>query len=154
MADGGKLSRSLAAVAAERGVHPVEAMIDLGLESDFGVFFFQPTSNDDPVDVRRILEHPRTVMTFSDAGAHVSQIINASLPSHLLGVWVRERQVFTHRAGDPDVDARARRPLWGFADRGLVREGFVADLNVIDPATVAECLPTCRARLCRPARPG
>jgi N-acyl-D-amino-acid deacylase len=32
--------------------------------------------------------------------------------------------------------------VWGFADRGLVREGLVADLNVIDPATVAECLPT------------
>jgi len=95
MADGGKLSNSLASVAAQRGVHPVEAMIDLGLETNFGVFFFQPTSNENPVDVRRILEHPRTVMTFSDAGAHVSQIINASLPSHLLSVWVRERQVFS-----------------------------------------------------------
>ena len=31
--------------------------------------------------------------------------------------------------------------LWGFADRGLVREGFVADLNVIDPDTVGACLP-------------
>jgi N-acyl-D-amino-acid deacylase len=141
MADGGKLSRSLASVAAERGVHPVEAMIDLGLESDFRVFFFQPTSNENPVDVQRILEHPRTVMTFSDAGAHVSQIINASLPSHLLGVWVRERQVF-------GIEQAVRMltlvpsTVWGFADRGLVREGLVADLNVIDPATVAECLPT------------
>jgi N-acyl-D-amino-acid deacylase len=140
MEDGGKLSRSLASVAAERGVHPVEAMIDLGLESDFGVFFFQPTSNDDPADVQRILEHPRTVMTFSDAGAHVSQIINASLPSHLLSVWVRDRQVFS-------IEQAVRMltlvpsTIWGFADRGLVREGFVADLNVIDPTTVAECLP-------------
>jgi N-acyl-D-aspartate/D-glutamate deacylase len=141
MEDGGKLSRSLAAVAADRGVHPVQAMIDLGIESNFGVFFFQPTSNEDPGDVRRILEHPRTVMTFSDAGAHVSQIINASLPSHLLGVWVRERQVFS-------VEQAIRMltlvpsTIWGFADRGLVREGFVADLNVIDPGTVGECLPS------------
>src|SRR4029079_224715 len=66
MSDGGKLSNSLASGAAERGGHPVQAMIDLGLETDFGVFFFQPTSNENPVDVRRILEHPRTVMTFSD----------------------------------------------------------------------------------------
>ena len=32
--------------------------------------------------------------------------------------------------------------VWGFADRGLIRKGLVADVNVIDPATVAECLPT------------
>ncbi|MGD9998751.1 MAG: amidohydrolase family protein [Ilumatobacteraceae bacterium] len=140
MGEGGKLSRSLAAVAAERGVHPVEAMLDLGLESDFGVFFFQPTSNDDPDDVKRILDHPRTVMTFSDAGAHASQIINASLPTHLLGVWVRERQVF---ALEHAVRMLTLVPasVWGFADRGLVREGFVADLNVFDPVTVGECLP-------------
>jgi len=141
MAGGGKLSRSLASVAVERGVHPVEAMIDLGIESDFGVFFFQPTSNENPVDVRRILEHPRTVMTFSDAGAHVSQIINASLPSHLLSVWVRERQAFTIEQAIRMLTL-VPSTVWGFADRGLVREGLVADLNVIDPATVAECLPT------------
>ena len=140
MADGGKLSRSLASVAAERGVHPVEAMIDLGLESDFGVFFFQPTSNENPVDVRRILEHPRTVMTFSDAGAHVSQIINASLPSHLLSVWVRERQVFSIEQAIRMLTL-VPSTVWGFTDRGLLREGLVADLNVIDPATVGECLP-------------
>jgi N-acyl-D-aspartate/D-glutamate deacylase len=140
MGAGGKLSRSLAEVAAERGVHPVEAMLDLGLESDFAVFFFQPTSNDDPADVRRILEHPRTVMTFSDAGAHASQIINASLPTHLLGVWVRERQIFSLEHAVRMLTL-VPSSIWGFADRGLVREGFVADLNVFDPATVGECLP-------------
>ena len=46
-------------------------------------------------EVQQILEHPRTVMTFSDAGAHVSQIINASLQTYLLSDWVREREVFT-----------------------------------------------------------
>ena len=140
MEDAGKLSRSLADVAAERDVHPVEAMIALGLESEFKVCFFQPTSNDDPGDVKRILDHPRTVMTFSDAGAHVSQIMNASLPTHLLSTWVREWQIFSLE--------RAVRMLtlvpstvWGFADRGLVREGFVADVNVIDPDAVASHLP-------------
>ncbi len=140
MGHGGKLSRSVASVAAERGAHPVEAMIDLGLETGFDVLFFQPTSNDDPDDVKRILDHPRTVMTFSDAGAHVSQIINASLPTHLLSVWVRERQAFTLEHAVRMLTL-VPSTLWGFADRGLVREGFVADLNVIDPDTVGECLP-------------
>jgi N-acyl-D-aspartate/D-glutamate deacylase len=130
----------LASVAADRGVHPVEAMIDLGLESEFRTFFLQITSNDNADDVQRILEHPRTVMTFSDAGAHVSQIINASLQTYLLSHWVRERGTFT-------IEQAVRMltlvpsSLWGFADRGLVREGFVADLNVFDPSTVGACQP-------------
>lgn len=140
MSDQGKLSRSVASVAAERGGHPVEAMLDLGLESNGDVFFFQPTSNDDPVDVKRILDHPRTVMTFSDAGAHVSQIINASLPTHLLGVWVRERQAFTLEQAVRMLTL-VPSSIWGFSDRGLIREGFAADLNIIDPATVGERLP-------------
>lgn len=140
MGDDGKLSRSVAEVAGDRGVHPVEAMLDLGLETQFEVFFFQPTSNDDPGDVQRILDHPRTVMTFSDAGAHVSQIINASLPTHLLGVWVRDREVYSLEHAIRMLTL-VPSTLWGFGDRGLVREGFVADLNVLDPATVGECLP-------------
>lgn len=140
MEDQGKLSRSVSEVAADRGAHPVETMLDLGLESDFGVFFFQPTSNDDPDDVKRILDHPRTVMTFSDAGAHVSQILNASLPTHLLSVWVRERQIYSLEHAIRMLTL-VPASLWGLSDRGLVREGFVADLNVIDPHTVGECLP-------------
>ena len=152
MGDDGKLSRSVAEVAADRGVHPVEAMIDLGLETDFEVFFFQPTSNDDPVDVQRILDHPRTVMTFSDAGAHVSQIINASLPTHLLGVWVRDRQVFTLEHAIRMLTL-VPSTLWGFADRGLVREGFVADLNVHGPRDRGRVPAARRARLARRRHP-
>jgi N-acyl-D-amino-acid deacylase len=133
-------SPSLAAVAADRGTHPVETLIDLGLESGFRTFFLQVTSNDNPADVQQILEHPRTVMTFSDAGAHVSQIMNASLATHLLSSWVRERQVFTIEQAIRMLTL-VPSTLWGFSDRGLVREGFVADLNVIDPATVGACLP-------------
>jgi N-acyl-D-amino-acid deacylase len=131
---------TLSAIAAERHCHAVEAMIDLALESDFGVFFFQVTGNSDPDDVLTILRHPRTVMTFSDAGAHVSQIINASLQTHLLSYWVRERQLLTLEEAVRMVTL-VPATLWGFADRGLVREGMVADLNVIDPVTVGADLP-------------
>ena len=133
-------SPTLALAAAARGVHPVEAMIDLGLESDFDTFFLQVTSNDDPDDVLQILRHPRTVMTFSDAGAHVSQIISASLQTYLLSHWVRDVGALTIEEAVRMITL-VPSSIWGLADRGLVREGLAADLNIIDPARVQACLP-------------
>lgn len=131
---------TLGDLARGRGVDPVDLLIDLALERDFAQFFAQVSGNADPDDVSAILRHPRTVMTFSDAGAHVTQIINASMPTHLLSYWVRELEAFTLEAA---VRMLTLTPAtaFGFADRGLVREGFAADLNVFDPATVAPALP-------------
>lgn len=140
MSAGSAHAPTLAEVARVRGVHPVEAMLDLALEANFTNFFLQVTSNDNPDDVQRILEHPRTIMTFSDAGAHVSQIINASLQTHLLSHWVRERQTFTIEQAIRMITL-VPSSFWGFADRGLLRQGFVADINVIDAETVSACHP-------------
>ena len=88
----------------------------------------------------RALRHPRAVMTFSDSGAHLSQIADSSIHTHLLGHWVRDRQEFTLEEAVRMITL-APALAWGFADRGLVREGMVADLNVFDPATVGPAVP-------------
>jgi N-acyl-D-aspartate/D-glutamate deacylase len=79
-------------------------------------------------------------VTFSDSGAHVSQIMDASLQTHLLSYWVREKQAFTleHAVRMLSFDNATH---WGFADRGLIREGMAADLVVFDPDTVAPEMP-------------
>ena len=82
-------------------------------------------------------------MTFSDAGAHVSQIINASLPTHLLSVWVRERKVFTLEHAISMLTLTPAQ-IWGFSDRGLLRKGYVADINIIDPELISERIPEVR----------
>jgi N-acyl-D-aspartate/D-glutamate deacylase len=83
--------------------------------------------------------HPHTVMTFSDSGAHVSQILDASIGTHLLGHWVRnQQQIGLEQAVRMLTSVPAAH--WGFADRGLVREGMVADLNVFDPDRVGPAL--------------
>jgi N-acyl-D-aspartate/D-glutamate deacylase len=132
--------RSLAEVARERGVDPVEAMIDLALEKDLERFFLQPIANENQDHALELMKHPRTVVTFSDSGAHVSQIMDASLQTHVLSHWVREKQALTLEEG---VRMLSYEPAtqWGFADRGLVREGFAADLVVFDPNTVGPEMP-------------
>jgi N-acyl-D-amino-acid deacylase len=132
---------TVAEVAAARGVSPAAAMIDLALESDFRVLFIQPSlyPQSEPV-LLDVMRHPRTVMTFSDSGAHLGQISDASIHTHLLGHWVRQRGEFTLEEAVRMLTL-APAMAWGFADRGLLREGMLADLNVFDPDTVGPAVP-------------
>jgi N-acyl-D-aspartate/D-glutamate deacylase len=91
--------------------------------------------NDDEKQVLEILHHPRTVMTFSDSGAHVGYIMESSIQSYLLAYWVRQRQEFSLEDAVRMMTA-VPATAWGFADRGMLREGMVADVNVFDPETV------------------
>lgn len=132
--------RSVAEVARERGQHPAETMIELALEKDLDLFFLQPVANEDQDIALEIMRHPRTVTTFSDSGAHVSQLMDSSLQTHLLAHWVREKQAFTlERAVQMLTCVPAT--LWGFHDRGLVREGMAADFAVFDPDTLIATMP-------------
>jgi len=127
-------------VAAKRGVHPVEAMIDIALERDFDVFFRQPIANENQDHVLAMMRHPRSVVTFSDSGAHVAQIMDSSLQTHLLSHWVRDKQAFTLEEAVRLI-THDTATAWGLYDRGLIREGLNADLVVFDPDTVAPNMP-------------
>ena len=117
-------------------------MIDLCANSGGDQLFIQPSLYpQDEAMLLRALRHPRAVMTFSDSGAHLSQIADSSIHTHLLGYWVRDRQEFTLEEAVRMITL-APALAWGFADRGLLRPGMVADLNVFDPATVGPAVPT------------
>ena len=80
-------------------------------------------------------------MTFSDSGAHLSQISDSSIHTYLLGHWVRDRQEFTLEEAVRMITL-APALAWGFYDRGLIREGMAADLNVFDATTIGPAVPT------------
>jgi N-acyl-D-aspartate/D-glutamate deacylase len=131
---------TVAEAASARGVDPVELIVRESLEHDLDRFFVQTFAPFDHADVAAILRHPRTVMAFSDSGAHVSQMSDASIQTHLLAHWVRGTGELTL---DEAVRMLTLAPAraWGFHDRGMVRVGLKADLNVLDPATVAPAMP-------------
>jgi N-acyl-D-amino-acid deacylase len=137
---------SLAELARQRGTTPPELLIDLSLESDFDQYFTQPFANQDHDAVEEILRHPRTVIAQSDSGAHVSQIMDSSIPTYFLAHWVRQREAFTWEEGIAMLTARPAFE-WGLADRGLLREGYVADVVVFDPESIGPKLPSARADL-------
>jgi N-acyl-D-aspartate/D-glutamate deacylase len=132
--------KPMSEVARERNQHPVEAMIDLSLERDFDRFFMQPIANEDQDAALELIKHPRTVVTFSDSGAHVSQIMDNSLQTHLLSHWVREKQALPLEQAIKYITYDTA-THWGFHDRGLLREGMAADIVVFDPNTIAPKMP-------------
>jgi N-acyl-D-aspartate/D-glutamate deacylase len=132
---------SVADVARQRGVHPAQAMIELCVESGGDQLFIQPSRYpQDEAMLLRAMRHPRAVMTFSDSGAHLSQIADSSIHTHLLGYWVRQRQEFTWEEAVRMITL-APAVAWGFSDRGLLRAGMAADINVFDPVTVGPGVP-------------
>jgi N-acyl-D-amino-acid deacylase len=135
---------TVAQLAAQRGIEPVELMINLALETNFDQLYQQfdiSTVPKDEAEALATLRHPRTVMTFSDSGAHVSLIMDSSIHTHLLGYWVRERQAFTLEEGVKMITLTPAM-AWGFADRGIIRQGAIADINVFNPDTIAPEIPT------------
>ena len=140
MADMAQDHPSMAELAARKGMHPVELMIDLSLEHDFDIYFRQPIANEDQEHVLEMMKHPRSAITFSDSGAHVAQIMDSSLQTHLLSHWVRDREAFTLEEAVRQITYNTA-TLWGLHDRGLIRTGMAADLVVFDPDTIGPRLP-------------
>ena len=132
--------RSVAQIAADLNKDPVEVFIDLALAKHLKQFFLQPLVNENQDHVLEMIKHPRSVVTFSDSGAHVSQIMDSSLQSHLLSHWVREKQAVTLEEA---VRMLSFVPAshWGLTGRGLLREGWAADVVIFDPNTITPLLP-------------
>jgi N-acyl-D-aspartate/D-glutamate deacylase len=127
--------------ARRRKVDPVEAMIDIALEHDFDVFFLQMLGGAQKEDeLLRLMRHPLNAMCFSDSGAHVSQIFDSSIYTHLLAYWVREREAFPLEEAIQMITARPA-DVWRLRDRGRLVPGYAADITIFDPETVAPLMP-------------
>jgi len=133
--------RSIVQIARDSGKDPLDVMIDLALEKHLKQFFIQPIVNEDQDVVLAMMRHPRSVVTFSDSGAHVSQIMDSSIQTHLLGHWVRERQAMTLEQAIRKITFDLA-SFWGLHGRGLLREGNFADVVIFDPDKVSPQMPT------------
>jgi N-acyl-D-amino-acid deacylase len=132
--------RSVAEIAKATGKDPVDVVIDMALERHLKMFFIAPNNNEDQGYVLANIRHPHSVVTFSDAGAHVATTLNP-MHTHLLGHWVRQAQEVTLEAAVRKITFDIA-SFWGLTGRGLLREGYIADVVVFDPETIAPEMPT------------
>jgi N-acyl-D-amino-acid deacylase len=127
----------LLGLADERGAEPFDLLLDLTLdEPDLRLRVKAVLANDDEAGIAVLLQADGCTLGLSDAGAHVGQLCDAPLATDLLAHWVREKGVLTLEDAVRKLTS-AQADLFGFRDRGVVREGAIADLVVFDPETVA-----------------
>jgi len=122
---------SLTAVAAARGVSPVEAFIELNLETQGSVTRNYPILNQSFDAVQEMLDDPVVSLGLADAGAHVGQIMDTSQPTYYLSTWVRDRNRWPLEEAIRRLTSDTA-DLFGVADRGRLEVGRFADINVID----------------------
>ncbi|MFC5752238.1 N-acyl-D-amino-acid deacylase family protein [Actinomadura rugatobispora] len=122
-------------LAKERDTTPFDLLIDLALSDGMATRFRIVLDNDGDDEVGELLADERTLLGLSDAGAHATQLCDACYSTHLLGHWVRERGAITLEQAVWRLTGHPHK-AFRIADRGLVREGFHADLVAFDPGTV------------------
>jgi N-acyl-D-aspartate/D-glutamate deacylase len=131
---------SIAAEAAARGMTPVAHYLDVLDTSDGTAIANWPVLNEDFAAIEELLRSPVTIMGLADAGAHATQIMDASQPTFFLSHWVRDRGTLT-------IEDAVRRlsgdtaAFIGYRDRGVLAPGSFADVNVLDLDAITLPLP-------------
>jgi N-acyl-D-aspartate/D-glutamate deacylase len=124
------IGRSMASLASERGTTPWDVVCDLSLEENLETRFEVVFANDDPVGVGELLRAEGCVLGLSDAGAHVSQICDAVMPTDFLAHWVRDQGLMPLEEGIRKVSGEVARVAG--LDRGVLVPGAPADVVVLD----------------------
>jgi len=134
--------RSLAGIAAARGVSPLEVAYDEMARDGGQGLLYLPILNyatGDLDHVRAMMLHPQGLLGLADGGAHTGTICDASMPTFMLTHWTRDRSRGATLPLEYVVQKQTRDTarLFGLSDRGTVEPGALADFNLIDYEALA-----------------
>ena len=123
------------ALAASLGKDPLDLMLDTALDEDLRTVFTAMLLNSNEAAVGQMLNHPHSIVSLSDAGAHLTFFNDAGFGLHLLGHWARGLGVMPLQEAVRQLTS-VPADIFGFAKRGRIKEGYAADLLLFDPKTV------------------
>ena len=131
---------SLADLARVAGVDPVELMIDRLIASD-GRELFNGWNFGANLEAQwRLMQSANCLPGLGDAGAHVGEIVDADSTTFLLASLARDRGIMTIPEAVYKLTGMPASVL-GLKERGQVKEGWHADLNIIDLQALGSTQP-------------
>jgi N-acyl-D-aspartate/D-glutamate deacylase len=130
--------RIVGEIAAERGKSNFGTLLDIVIADGLRTVLWPVPKDDDGASWelrRQVWNDPRAMLGGSDAGAHLDRMCGAPYTTKFLADCLRGRQLVSlERAVQLITSAPAS--LFGLVDRGVLREGAIADVVVFDPAVV------------------
>jgi len=130
------VGRSIAEMARERRVAPMDAFLDLALSEDLATEFVWATETDEWREgTYQASVHPNMLIGTSDGGAHLDRDDGSEFSSYFLAHWVRDWGKWT-------LEEAIRRltmlpaGLVGLHERGAILPGWAADLFLFDPQRI------------------
>ena len=131
---------SLQAMAARVGETPVETYIRLSRETKGQALFTLRFFNQNLDVLADAISNEYCIPSLGDAGAHVSQIMDSGWATFTLSHWHRDTGLFSLAEAIRRLTSAPARII-GLLDRGTLKVGQKADINVIDLDTLSECMP-------------
>ena len=131
---------SLAQLAEHAGADPVDVYVDRLLASEGRELFNLWAFGASLENQWQYMQMEHCVPMLADTGAHVGILIDADSPTFLLSELTRKRGVYTLPEAVRRITSQSARVL-GLQQRGEIRAGWHADLNVIDYAALSTCQP-------------
>jgi N-acyl-D-amino-acid deacylase len=126
----------LSDIAALRNTDIVETMIDLSLEEDLQAHFLLGNmGHNDNQKVGSLLADPSVHIGASDGGAHILSFATYGDTGYLFSKYVRDQASMTLEAAVKKITYDTAN-IWGLPERGLLKEGYIADITIFDPETL------------------
>lgn len=129
------IGKNFAEVASQRGIHVVDLFLDLVVAYGNKIRWYTTIGNHRKAILKKMLKNPRSLITFSDAGAHIRNMAFYNLPLRLL-------QLVKESLDDDEPFMSIEHAIWRLSgdqgdwfgiDAGKIREGDRADVVIIDP---------------------
>jgi len=122
------------------GEHFVELFLRLSRETNGKALFNFRMFCKDLGELGDLFKSEKVLPSLGDAGAHVSQIMDADWTTFVLSYWIRDRGLYSLGEGVRRITSGPARVM-GLTDRGVLKEGKRADVNVFDLASVKQLQP-------------
>ncbi|PKB66186.1 MAG: hypothetical protein BZY81_07630 [SAR202 cluster bacterium Io17-Chloro-G4] len=127
--------KSIEQISQEQGKGIMDAFLDLVLDDDLRTSFQVIDRNNDAESQREIFGSPYTVIGTTDGGARPDKGDRTTYSTHLLGYWVREKQVMSLEEAVYRMTGKTA-IMHDLHDRGFIAAGKAADITIFDPDTI------------------